>query len=99
MFNSKVLWLEDAPPNWKLPKKPEIKFLKVKGLVSKLISARKQRNSPSNAEQAISIAAATADLHWHPPVLPFLLTQSLSSKQIEPTDNMRPNFDDNYNRH
>ena len=37
--------------------------------------------------------------HVCPPVLPFLLAQNLSSKWIVPTDNMRPNFDDDYSRH
>ena len=53
-----------------------------------------------------SHAAATAAMHCQPkqcthpppPVPPFLLTQSLSSKQIAPTDNMQPNFNDNYSR-
>ena len=34
-----------------------------------------------------------------PPVPPFLLVQNLSSKQIVPTDNMWPNFDDGYSRY
>ena len=34
-----------------------------------------------------------------PPSSPFLLAQNLSSKRIATTDNMRPNFDDDYSRH
>ena len=47
-------------------------------------------------------AAGTAAMHCQPeqcthpppPVPPFLVAQNLSSKQIAPTDNMRPKFDD-----
>ena len=50
---------------------------------------------------------ATATMHCHPlgdthppPLVPpFLLAQNLSSKRIAPTDNMWPNFDDDYSRH
>ena len=49
---------------------------------------------------ATAATAATAAMHCdtHPPPLvpPFLLAQNLSSKWIAPTDNMRPNFDDDY---
>ena len=51
--------------------------------------------------------AATAAMHCHPPgdihppplIPPFLLAPNLSSKRIAPTDNMQPNFDDNYSHH
>ena len=51
-------------------------------------------------------SAATVAMHYHPPgdthqpplIPPFLLAQSLSSKQIVPTDNLRPNFDDDYSK-
>ena len=48
--------------------------------------------------------AATATMHCHPlgdtqppPLVPH--AQNLSSNRIAPTDNMRPNFDDDYSRH
>ena len=37
--------------------------------------------------------------HPPPPIPPFLLVQNLSSKQIAPTDNMRPKLHDEYTRH
>ena len=50
---------------------------------------------------------ATDAMHCHPPgdthppaLIPlFLLTQNLSSKRIVPTDNMWPNFNDDYSHH
>ena len=67
------------------------------------VCTRKQKSGPSSADQAISIASYNRRHAWSAiavdPVPPFLLVQNLSSKQIAPTDNMRPNFDDDYSRH
>ena len=57
--------------------------------------------------RAFTQAAATGAMHHQPeqcthsppPVPPFLLAQNLSSKQIAPTDNMRPKTDDAKRRH
>ena len=79
----------------------------VKGLFSTPICTGKQKSGPSSADLAFSIAScnsrhawsAKAVAHPPPPVPPFLLAQNLSSKRIAPTDNMRPNFNDDYTRH
>ena len=75
---------------------------KVKGPLSTLSCGRKQ-NGPSSTDQALSIPSCNSHHALSPrctcpppPVPRFLLVQNLSSKWISPTDNMRPNFDDDY---
>ena len=83
--------------------------------ISTLICTRKQKKRPFSADQAFSKASCNSPhalseeraIHCHPqwcthpppPVPLFLLAQNLSSKRIAPTDNMRPNFDDDYSCH
>ena len=45
------------------------------------------------AKAAVMCTAPRAETR-PPPIPPFLLAQNLSSKRIEPTDNMRPKLDD-----
>ena len=81
----------------------EMEPYKAKGVFFRPVCARKPNNGPPGTDQAFSTAA----MHCHPPgdthpppLIPsFLLAQNLSSKRIAPTDNMRPNFDDDYSRH
>ena len=71
------------------------------------VCARKQTNGPPGVNQGFSTASCTTAMHCQPegstdpppPVPPFLLAQNLSSKQIAPTDNMRPKTDDAKKRH
>ena len=63
---------------------------------------KKQTNCPPGADQGFSTdscnsrhALSPRGVHpATPPVPPFLLAQSLSSKRIAPTDNMQPKSDD-----
>ena len=69
------------------------------------ICVKKERNAQASADEgfflqpAAMCTAPCAETRLPPPVLPFLLSQNLSSKQIVPTDNMRPKFHDKYTRH
>ena len=51
------------------------------------------------AKAAAMCMALRAETHSPPPIPPFLLEQNLSSKQIVPTDNVRPKLHDKYTRH
>ena len=62
---------------------------------------RKQTNGPPGTDQGLSTASYNSHhavtqhcypegCNHPPPLSPFLLAQNLSSKQIAPTDNMRP---------
>ena len=75
--------------------------------VSTPVCAKRERNGPASADQGLSIASQDSHMcmacHNYarppPPIPPFLLAQNLSSKQIAPTDNMRPKLHDEYTRH
>ena len=75
---------------------------KGRGVVPEPVCANKVRNGPASANQGFSTASqGSCHVHgtpcWNPPTSPillFLLAQNLSSKQIAPTDNMRPKSDD-----
>ena len=68
--------------------------------VSMPVCAGKKRDGPSSANQGFLQLATTpameGDTHPSPPIPLFLLVQNLFSKQIVPTDNMWPEFDDDY---
>ena len=50
--------------------------------------------------KAAAMCTALRDQPTHlPPIPPFLLVQNLSSKQIAPTDKVRPKLHDEYTRH
>ena len=49
--------------------------------------------------QQLPWTVSQSGAHTHLPCLPFLLAENLSSKRIVPTDNMRPNFDNDFSRH
>ena len=51
------------------------------------------------AKAAAMCTALCAETRPPPPIPPFLLAQNLSSKQIAPTDNVRPKLHDEYTRH
>ena len=80
---------------------------KGRGLVSTPVCAKKERDGPACADQGLSIASQDSrHIHGMPwmcppttPIPPFLLAQNLSSKQIAPTDNIRPKLHDEYTRH
>ena len=71
---------------------------KARGVVPEPVCANKARNGPATADQGSSLASQDSChvygtpgwTHPPPPIPPFLLVQNLSSKQIAPTDNMRP---------
>ena len=48
------------------------------------------------AKAAAMCTALRAETRPPPPIPPFLLVQNLSSKQIAPTDNVRPKLHDKY---
>ena len=80
---------------------------KGRGAVSTRVCAKKERNGPAGAGQSFLKLARQPPCARHvmtmPANLPYpiflLLVQNLSSKQIAPTDNMRPKFHDEYTRH
>ena len=51
------------------------------------------------AKAAAMCTAPHAETRPPPPIPPFLLAQNISSKQIVPTDNMRPKLHDKYTHH
>ena len=51
------------------------------------------------AKAAAMCTALRAETRPLPPIPPFLLAQNLPSKQIAPTDNVRPKLHDEYTRH
>ena len=86
MSNNQGPEREDAPPDWKLPKMPEMEPLQGERSISVAVCARKQKYGPPNADQGYSTATVTmhchleGDTHPHSPVPPFPLAQNLSSK-------------------
>ena len=93
---------ENTPPDWKLPKNPEMESLRGERTV--FYTRKKAQNGPSSADQALhchtdqafSIAScnschALSPRGWHPPTSPcptLSASQNLSSKRIVPTDNV-----------
>ena len=71
------------------------------------VCVEKERNGLASADQGFSTASQGSwHVHgtpcWNLPISPyptFLLAQNLSSKQIAPTDNMRPKLLEEYTHH
>ena len=73
----------------------------MKGAFSTPVCERRQTNGPPDIDQGFSTSScnsrhALSARVVHPP---FLLVQNLSSKQIAPTDNLRPKTDNAKRRH
>ena len=98
----------NASSNWKLPTVPEMEPLKKQRSLFYTRLCQKGEKWPSQFwprlfySQPNQLPCAHHPLlkHAHLPLSHlFLLAQNISSKQIVPTDNMRPKLHDKYTRH